>query len=147
MTVLHFKKAWLFTPEQSRLIESKIIGDSINVCSGQSDLGTYKMDIEQKADIKADCISPPLRKFSIDTVIFDPPFSLYWMNKLINATHYLAQVAKKRMIVVGQWSLFDFKGFDKPEISIIVTRQNRLTPVCIYDRINQSLTTFEKKSQ
>jgi hypothetical protein len=85
------------------------IGYTLNICCGQDPTGDIKADIDgdllmrlKKTRIDdsdyvvCDLMHPPFRDRSFDTVICDPPFSLYnrfaWIQRL-------AEIARKRLIL------------------------------------------------
>lgn len=73
-----FQKTWAWPKEIENFIASKIIGRSLNVCCGQSELGDVKVDlfVKKKGVINADMYNLPFKNGEFDTVICDPPWEL-----------------------------------------------------------------------
>lgn len=85
------------------------IGFTLNICCGQDPIGDVLADIDKnliykikksritkKEYVICDVRKPPFRKAAFDTVICDPPFSLYNSFKWIVG---LSELAKKRLIL------------------------------------------------
>jgi len=79
---LRYKNVYQFPQDTHDFIKSKIIGTSLHVCCGNSNLGDYHIDIEkQEAQDKdvfilADMFHLPIKHQSFDTVICDPIWNL-----------------------------------------------------------------------
>lgn len=132
--VLTFKKSWMFTTDENRLIKKLATGTILNVCAGRSHIGTT-FDLYEKADIKGDILHLPFREYCFDTVLVDPPFTLYWSRKLLVSIYYLAKMAKKRLIIVGGWTIHNFKGFSKdPILYLTKKRLKTVNIIFVYDR-------------
>jgi len=71
---LRFRKAWRWPERIEKLIRSLMKGSVLHVCSGDSKLGSVRIDLYKEADIKADMFHLPIRPQSFDTVICDPPW-------------------------------------------------------------------------
>tara|TARA_Y100001963_G_C6691652_1_gene404927 strand:+ start:388 stop:819 length:432 start_codon:yes stop_codon:yes gene_type:complete len=72
------KKSWIWPKKVHELVESHINGRSVNICAGQSTLGTVKVDLDKKnkPDVIANMRNLPFDDDSFDTVISDPPWKL-----------------------------------------------------------------------
>ena len=75
---LIFQANWHWPKRIEELMKSKVRGFSLHVCSGASELGDIKVDIEpqNKDTIKADARHLPFKPNTFDTVLCDPPWHL-----------------------------------------------------------------------
>ncbi len=71
-----FQKSWAWPREIERKIGSLIEGFSLHVCSGESELGDVRLDLNKVADIKATMFHLPFQRETFETVICDPPWHL-----------------------------------------------------------------------
>ena len=138
-----FRKAWRFNLDEEAFIKKSIIGQSLNICCGQSRLGDVRIDLDEKhnPDVQMDYtdVFNEFGECCTDTVIFDPPFHDYWKHGLKRYVHKLASMASRRFIVKGWWFCHHIKGFDLPNIEIFYKVNKRLMIVQVYDRIPESL--------
>jgi len=77
------KKSWVWNESVENFIKEKIKGYSLNVCSGMSDLGDKKIDLDpqDKSIIKADMKNLPFEDETFDTVFSDPPWKIGYFDR------------------------------------------------------------------
>jgi hypothetical protein len=87
-------------------IRNMIIGSSLNVCKGRSNLGDVTIDVIRSLNpkIMANLYNLPFADKSFDTVICDPPFDYYNTAVMRNQNQSkwiqeLRRVARKRLIL------------------------------------------------
>jgi ubiquinone/menaquinone biosynthesis C-methylase UbiE len=110
----------LWPDEVEQFLNSKIIGKCLHVCCGKSQIGDYRLDInEAKVDVRADAAKLPFKDNAISTILCDPPYNgkLQWNHDVLSE---LARVAYKR-IIFQHWfipinSRGDFKKSHKWEL-------------------------------
>jgi len=73
---LRFRKAWRWPDRIEKLIRSLVKGSVLHVCSGDSKIGSVRIDLYKSADIKADMYHLPIRPQSFDTIVCDPPWNI-----------------------------------------------------------------------
>jgi len=139
-----FRKTWRFNLDEEEFIKKSLIGKSLNVCCGQSNLGSIRVDLDEKhnPDLVCDYTKLPYKECEFDTVIFDPPFRDYWRNCLPPVMNKIGALASKRFIVKGYLFVAHIKGFDLPEIEIFCKSQHKLMIVQTYNRIPESLIDY-----
>lgn len=78
------QEAWVWPIQIEKKIERYIKGYSINICSGMSELGDVKVDIEPARPevIKADMNELPFPDNTFDTVISDPPWRILFFKRM-----------------------------------------------------------------
>jgi len=74
--VYRFRKAWRWPNSVEDFISSKMEGHTLHVCCGRSEIGHVRIDLYERADIRADMFHLPIKRGSFDTVICDPPWEL-----------------------------------------------------------------------
>jgi len=92
----------LWPEEVEGLIQDLLIGRSLHLCCGKSQIGTVRLDLnEPTADIQADAAHTGLDSKSFDTVFADPPYNgeFQWNHDLLEE---MARLAKQR-IVFQHW--------------------------------------------
>jgi hypothetical protein len=57
------------------MIETWILHPCLHICSGQSTLGDVKLDLHERADVKADMRKLPFRLRSFASAIWYPPYA------------------------------------------------------------------------
>jgi hypothetical protein len=91
--VTHYRTEWRFTDEEEDWLKEMSIGSVLHVCCGESELGTVRVDCDEKIDceVRADVENLPFEKHSYGTVICDPPWSFYnrfrWVQELKDVAH------------------------------------------------------------
>jgi hypothetical protein len=81
-----------------KVIQTRLIGESLHVCCGKSRLGTCRIDLHEPfVDVRADASALPFIDQSFDTVLIDPPYNgkFQWNHNMLAE---LARVARKRII-------------------------------------------------
>ena len=142
--VENYSNAWKWSKHEEFLVYKHIIGSSIHVCSGRSKVGDIQIDLTEKADIKADVLHLPIKNKSVDTVIADPPWNISFIPRFWKE---LERVARKRIIVICL-SQFGYHGWKILYEKIIKRGQGfQLKVLTVYEQPNQTITTFEEKSQ
>jgi len=74
--VEQFCNNWRWTRKQEFLFSKYLVGFTLHVCCGRSLLGDVRLDLNEKADIKACAFHLPFRDKTFDTVLADPPWNL-----------------------------------------------------------------------
>lgn len=88
----------LWPDQVEKWIENKIIGTSLHLCCGKSQLGDVRCDLyADDIDVRLDAARLPFPSKSFDTVIIDPPYSgkFQWNHDMLNELH---RVASNRII-------------------------------------------------
>jgi len=93
-----YKVQWSWNKDTDRWLRKLCIGRTLNICSGNSQVGDIRVDVNQNLhpDIIADAKNLPFRALSFDTVVCDPPFSFYNRFSWIIP---LADIARQRLIL------------------------------------------------
>lgn len=89
---------WIHPDHVEQWLAEHCLGQTLNVCCGQSRVGHVRVDTDPKTarTLAGDLYSLTYKPSSFDTVICDPPFSYYKATKwLIRLSH----IAKKRMLI------------------------------------------------
>jgi len=78
------RESWVWSQKVEKLVKSRIIGKSLNVCCGLSEIGDVKVDIAplKEGIIKADMNELPFKDNSFDTVVSDPPWKLNFFKRM-----------------------------------------------------------------
>jgi hypothetical protein len=80
-------------------IATQLVGDSLHICCGVSQLGDIRLDLDvrHKPTVIADAAKLPFKDGSFTTVLCDPPYSgkLQWNHDLLNE---MVRVATNRVI-------------------------------------------------
>lgn len=124
MLLTDSSEKWSWPKDVERWLRSQVFGLSLNFPSGNSRLGSIRVDLDKnvKPDIIADLRYPPFRPFTFDFVICDPPFNMYNKFKWLQG---IAALAKKTVIFSGPLVSIKMKGggMDKNFPSYRNTRQ------------------------
>jgi SAM-dependent methyltransferase len=72
-----YRPGWRFPLIVEHAIREWVVSPSLHVCSGQSTLGDVKLDLYERADVKAAMRYLPFRPGSFGTVIWDPPYAMH----------------------------------------------------------------------
>lgn len=79
-------------------IAERLIGYTLHICPGKSMLGDVRIDLfEDVIDVKADAARLPVKDWSFDTVLIDPPYNgrFQWNHDMLNELH---RIARERII-------------------------------------------------
>ena len=88
-------------------------GSTLNICCGMSRVGDIRADLDRTIDpdIVCDVHYPPFRANSFDTVICDPPFSIYnrfrWLHGLARLVRYRLILSNPSTVINlrrGRWT-------------------------------------------
>jgi hypothetical protein len=81
---------WSHPKSVDSWLRTQIIGSSLNVCKGRSNLGDVTIDIvrELEPTLLADLSHLPFENKTFDTIICDPPFDYYAKNVLQNENQH-----------------------------------------------------------
>ena len=80
--LLKYRAVYQFPEETHEFIKKNIIGFSLHVCCGSSNLGDIRLDIEKQLEqktegfVKGDMFNLPFRPGLFDTVICDPVWNM-----------------------------------------------------------------------
>jgi hypothetical protein len=69
-----YRPGWRFPQLIEHEIIKWILHPCLHVCSGQSPLGDIKLDLYERADIRADHCWLPIRSGHFRSIIWDPPY-------------------------------------------------------------------------
>lgn len=77
------QESWVWPNLVTKKITSLIRGYSLNICSGLSELGDIKLDIDPRSPTvqKADMSELPFKDETFDTVISDPPWKINFFQR------------------------------------------------------------------
>lgn len=88
----------LWPADIEQWIAERLIGKTLHVCCGKSQLGDVRGDrYEDAVDVRLDAARLPFADDSFDTVLIDPPYSgrFQWNHDMLNELH---RIASKRII-------------------------------------------------
>ena len=116
-------------------------GTVLHLCCGKSRVGNYLADasLEHHPDIVCDIRNAPFKPGSVDTLIVDPPFSMYNRFKWI---YKLAEIPRYYMLLSTPMFLPSIRGFSKqPEATVqrgnlvvrvwgLYTKKNKILEDC-----------------
>lgn len=141
---ISYRKTWRFNLDEEAYIKKSLIGKSLNVCCGQSRLGSVRVDLDEKhsPDLICDYFKLPYKQCEYDTVIFDPPFQDYWKLGLNHVLQKIGKLASKRFIVKGYLFVAHIRGFDLPNIEIFYEPNKKLKIIQVYERIPENMSKF-----
>jgi 16S rRNA G966 N2-methylase RsmD len=141
---ISYRQTWRFNLDEEYFIRSSITGRSLNVCCGKSELGTVRVDLDEKhnPDLVCDYFKLPYKECEFDTVIFDPPFRDFWKHGLSHAVQKIGKLASKRFIVKGYLFIAHIRGFDLPNIEIFYQPNKKLKIIQVYERIPEKISLF-----
>lgn len=98
-----FKEAWVWCEAEEKLYKRLCVGETLHLCSGYSELGDEKLDVnpEVRPSVVADVHYLPFHDLSFDTVICDPPWygPRSWM-KWETMMKEMVRVSRRRIILV-----------------------------------------------
>jgi len=97
-----FKACWFWGRETDLWIKEKCIGYTLNFPCGLSQIGDVRVDLDKsvKPAIIADITKPfeHFKRGEFETLICDPPFSFWALNKIYSWFPDIFKLAKKRCI-------------------------------------------------
>ena len=72
------QKCWIWNESVTNFVKDRIVGHSLNVCTGNNPICAVNMDLDpqDKSIIKGDMRSLPFKSNTFDTVISDPPWKI-----------------------------------------------------------------------
>jgi len=141
-----FKKAWVWSKAEEQLYARLCVGSVLHLCSGYSDIGDCKLDInpDAKPNIVADVHYLPFKDQSFDTIIVDPPWHgpQTWM-QWEQMMKEMIRIARKRIVMIlGNLIYILPKPFELREVYIVKKISPQIKLVYVWDR-QQSLSDFE----
>jgi len=142
-----FKPTWVWSGREEELIKSKIVGFSLNLCSGFSEVGDVKLDLYVESDVQADMSFLPFRSRSFDTVIFDPPWHLTPQNfpEYKKTVGEIERVCRQRIIARFGNSMWNFQPhFYLREAYLIKRISPLINIVTVWDRCDGFLDMFHE---
>jgi len=133
-----FKRAWVWSRAEEKLYAKLCVGSVLHLCSGYSDLGDCRVDINPgaKPDIVADIHYLPFKDQSFDTIIIDPPWygPQNWMQWERIASE-MVRIARKRIIVIlGNLFYMLPKPFELKDVYIVKRISPQVKLVYVWDR-------------
>jgi len=133
-----FREAWVWSEAEERIYSKLCVGRTLHLCSGYSQLGDERLDInpDVKPSVVADVHWLPFRDLSFDTVIIDPPWSgpRTWM-KWEQMCKEMVRVARRRIILIlGNLIYILPKPFRLTKIYILKKISPQIKHIYIWDR-------------
>jgi hypothetical protein len=125
-------------------IDERLLGKSLHVCAGMSQLGDFKVDLFQAdPDVTADAVSLPFSDRQFDTVLCDPPYNgkFQWNHDLLAE---LARVARSRIIFQHWFLPFDRYGRYKKDHRFTMTELALWPPKSYFGRV-QVISVLDAK--
>lgn len=73
-----YRQKWRWPPEVRRYIRKHTTGKTLHVCSGDSEIGDVKLDLDpdRDPDVKGNMRALPFPNDTFDSVVSDPPWKL-----------------------------------------------------------------------
>lgn len=119
MTLQQYQANWSWDRETDYWLSKMCIGKTLNFPCGMSKVGDVRADIDKSVnpDVIADLNNPfkTFKRFEFDTVICDPPFSMFNKHKWYIR---LKDLAKKRVIFCTPLFAIKYGGDWKKEYFI-----------------------------
>lgn len=140
-----FKPVWVWSKPEEELIRSRIIGFSLNLCSGFSEVGDVRLDLYVESDVQADMAHLPFRDLSFDTVIFDPPWNLTPQNypKFKIVVGEVERVCRRRIIARFGRCMWNFEpNFLLKEAYLVKRISPLINLITIWDRKDDGLDSY-----
>lgn len=77
-------RSWVWDKKVNDFARERIIGHSLNMCAGLSDVGDIKLDLDPQSDKvkKAEMNNIPYPDNTFDTVISDPPWKIGFFQRM-----------------------------------------------------------------
>ena len=129
---MRLRELWIWDRDEASFYSKQIVGSCLHVCSGRSSIGDVRIDLYERADIKADYRHLPIRDKSFDTVICDP----YWGKKervdkgIMQWLDELRRIARKRIIIVHN-TIFTIRGWRIVRAWAVNTGKGLFWKVCV----------------
>jgi hypothetical protein len=78
------QESWVWNNAVQEFVKPLIMGKSLNVCAGKSELGDIKLDLNpiDKSVLKGDMRGLPFENEVFDTVIQDPPWKIGYYERM-----------------------------------------------------------------
>jgi len=71
-----YRPAWRFPPIVEYEIRKWVLSPCLHVCAGRSNLGDVKLDLNERADVKATMSHLPFKNSQFASVVWDPPYAM-----------------------------------------------------------------------
>jgi len=111
----------LWPKDVEDFLETLLIGNTLHICCGRSNLGNIRLDLYEKdVNVIGDMIKLPFGNQSFDTTLIDPPYNskLQIMHDMLSE---LSRVSKQRIIFQHWFSPVDKLGQYRKDHSFILT--------------------------
>lgn len=133
----------LWPKEVEEYLSTKLLGYSLHVCCGKSQLGDVRVDLYAQADITADAARLPFSNSEFDTVLIDPPYNskFQWMHDMLSE---LPRVAAKRIIFQHWFSPVDKHGYLKKDHRFWLSELDAWMPKTYFGRM-QIISIFDRE--
>jgi hypothetical protein len=132
----------LWPNEIEEYLEKLLIGKSLHICCGKSNIGTVRIDLyEPNVDMIADAARLPFRDKSFDTLLIDPPYNgkFQWNHDMLCE---LGRVSKQRFIFQHWFSPVDKLGYFKKDHKFVLTDLYNWMPKSYFGRM-QIISVFD----
>jgi len=141
-----FRRAWVWSESEERLYHKFCVGSTLHLCSGYSDLGDCKIDINRdcRPDILCDVHYLPFKDLSFDTIIIDPPWHgpKSWMlwERMVEE---IIRIARRRVIMIlGNLFYLLPKPFKLKEAYIVKKISPQIKHVYVWERTADILSNY-----
>lgn len=127
-------------------LQERLLGTSLHVCCGLSELGDVRLDLSQPgAHVRADAARLPFADQSFTTVLCDPPYNgvFRWQHDMLSE---LARVARRRVIFQHWFLPTDRRGRFKKANRFTQTEVALWPPQTYFGRV-QVITVMDDQSQ
>jgi len=149
-SVTLFREAFIWSEKEEKLYRKLCVGLTLHLCSGYSELGDVKIDLdpEKRADIIADVQYLPLKPYSFDTIIFDPPwFGPHDWKNYEDMIRYISKIARiKVILILGNLFYHLYKPFKLTKVYFLKKISPQVKMVYIWERetriISSQLSSF-----
>ena len=146
LPVTLFKEAWIWSEKEEEIYRKLCIGSVLHLCSGYSELGDERVDInpDVKPTVVADVHNLPFRDNSFDTIIIDPPWHgpRTWM-KWEQMIKEMTRVARRRIIMIlGNLIYILPKPWELKHIYILKKISPQIKHIYIWDKVQRPITEY-----
>jgi hypothetical protein len=125
---LYTVKDVLWPSEVEAFLKTRLIGTTLHVCSGHSQLGDIRLDydLDVYPDVRGDMARLPFPDKSFDSVLIDPPYNSVFqvMHDMLNELH---RVARRRILFqhwfspINKWGQFKKANrFELRELTAVI---------------------------